>query len=102
MGNGGGEAPSGHSLGLQVVRVRTRRSFVLLASDATHYYENMETMRAYPVVDVAQLVEGIKTLQKLATSTNHVIPGHDPLVLAKYPAVPDLEGIVARLDAHPK
>jgi hypothetical protein len=103
VGNGGGEAPSGHSLGLQVVRVRTRRSFVLLASDATHYYENMETMRAYPVVvDVAQLVEGIKTLQKLATSTNHVIPGHDPLVLATYPAVPGLEGIVARLDAHPK
>jgi hypothetical protein len=63
----------------------------------------METMRAYSVVvDVAQMVEGFKTIQKLATSTNHVIPGHDPLVLAKYPAVPGLEGIVARLDAHPK
>jgi glyoxylase-like metal-dependent hydrolase (beta-lactamase superfamily II) len=93
----------GHSLGIQVVRVRTRRGFVLLASDATHYYENMKTMRAYPVVvDVAQMVEGFKTIQKLAPSTNHVIPGHDPLVLAKYPAVPGLEGIVARLDAHPK
>ena len=91
-----GEAPSGHSLGLQVVRGRTRRGFALLAADATHYYENMETMRAYPV-DVAQMVEGFKTIQKLATSTNHVIPGHDPLVLAKYPAVPGLEGIVARL-----
>jgi hypothetical protein len=63
----------------------------------------METMRAYSVVvDVAQMVEGFKTIQKLATSTNHVIPGHDPLVLATYPAVPGLEGIVARLDAHPK
>jgi hypothetical protein len=44
---GGGKAPSGHSLGLQVVRVRTRRGFVLLASDAMHYYENIDTMRAY-------------------------------------------------------
>ncbi len=52
------------------------------------------------------MVEGFNTIQKLATSTNHVIHGHDPLVLAKYPAVPvpgpGLEGIVARLDAHPK
>lgn len=93
----------GHSLGLQVVRVRTKRGFVLLASDATHYYENMETMRAYPVVvDVAQMVEGFKTIQRLATSVNHVIPGHDPLVLAKYPNVPGLEGIAARLDVDPR
>ena len=90
----------GHSLGLQVVRVRTRRGWVVLASDATHYYENMETMRAYPVVvNVAEMVEGFKTIQKLATSPRHVIPGHDPLVLSRYPAAkPGLEGIVARLD----
>ncbi len=92
----------GHSLGLQVVRVKTKRGFVVLASDATHYYENMETMRAYPVVvDVAQMVEGFKTIQKLATSKDHVIPGHDPLVLEKYPAVQGLKGIAARLDINP-
>jgi hypothetical protein len=34
--------------------------FVLLASNATHYDENMKTMRAYPVVDLAQMVEGIE------------------------------------------
>ncbi len=91
----------GHSLGLQVVRVRTRRGWVVLASDATHFYENMETMRAYPVVvNVAEMVEGFKTIQKLATSTAHVIPGHDPLVLQRYPAAkPGLEGITARVDA---
>jgi hypothetical protein len=42
-----GEAPSGQSLCLQVERIRTRRGFVLVASDAMHYYENIETMRAY-------------------------------------------------------
>jgi glyoxylase-like metal-dependent hydrolase (beta-lactamase superfamily II) len=90
----------GHSLGLQVVRVRTRRGWVVLASDATHFYANMETLRPYPVVvDVAQMLQGFTTIQRLASSPAHVIPGHDPLVLERYPAArPGLEGIAARLD----
>jgi glyoxylase-like metal-dependent hydrolase (beta-lactamase superfamily II) len=92
----------GHSLGLQVVRVRTRRGWVVLASDATHYYANFEQGRPYPiVVDVAEMLEGFRTLHKLAESPAHVIPGHDPLVLTRYPAArPGLEGVV-RLDADP-
>jgi glyoxylase-like metal-dependent hydrolase (beta-lactamase superfamily II) len=93
----------GHSLGLQVVRVKTKRGSVVLASDATHFYENMESMRPYPVVvNVAEMVEGFKTIQKLGTSVAHVIPGHDPLVLERYPAAAaGLEGIAARLDVDP-
>jgi len=38
----------------------------------------------------------------LAASRRHVIPGHDPLVLKRYPAPSRaLEGIVARLDVDP-
>ena len=93
----------GHSPGLQAVRVRTRRGWVVLASDATHFYANMEQGRPYPiVVNVAEMVEGFKTIQKLGTSTAHVIPGHDPLVLTRYPvARPGLEGIAVRLDVEP-
>ena len=85
---------------LRLVR-GSERGWVVLASDATHFYANMETMRPYPVVvNVAEMVEGFKTIQKLATSANHVIPGHDPLVLSRYPAAATgLEGIAARLDA---
>ena len=37
------------------------------------------------------------------TSPRHIVPGHDPLVLARYPAVkPGLEGWIARLDAEPR
>jgi hypothetical protein len=37
-----------------------------------------------------------------ASSRQHVIPGHDPLVLDRYPAPsPELQGIVARLDVAP-
>jgi hypothetical protein len=41
-------------------------------------------------------------LVALAQSEAHVIPGHDPLVMARYPAAsPELAGIVARLDVAP-
>jgi hypothetical protein len=34
---------------------------------------------------------------------HHIVPGHDPLVLTRYPAArPVLEGWVVRLDAEPK
>lgn len=92
----------GHSPGLQAVRVRTRRGWVVLASDATHFYANMETNRPYPVVvNVAEMIEGFQTIKKLGSSINHIIPGHDPLVLSKYPTpTKGLEGIVARLDVE--
>ena len=45
----------------------------------------------------------MRTLKRLASAPSNVIPGHDPLVLARYPAAASgLEGIVARLDADPK
>ena len=54
-------------------------------------------------VGVGEVLEGYDTLKKLATSPRHVVPGHDPLVLARYPAAkPGLEGWIARLDAEPK
>jgi glyoxylase-like metal-dependent hydrolase (beta-lactamase superfamily II) len=94
----------GHSLGLQVVRVRTRRGWVVLASDATHFYANFLQSRPFPVIaDVPATLEGFRRLRQLASSEEDVIPGHDPLVLARYPAsAPGLEGIAVRLDADPK
>jgi len=94
----------GHTMGLQVARVWTQRGWVVLASDASHFYANMEQGRPFPIVyNVAEMLEGHKTLQRLASSPNHVIPGHDPLVLKRYPAPrPELDGIVVRLDAEPR
>src|SRR5438105_15355801 len=37
----------GHTPGMQFVRVHTSRGWVVLASDVTHYYENMETGRPF-------------------------------------------------------
>ena len=90
----------GHTMGLQVVRVATRRGNVVLASDASHFYANMEQGRPFPIVfNVAEMVEGYARLHALADSPAHIIPGHDPLVLERYPAPSaGLQGIAARLD----
>jgi glyoxylase-like metal-dependent hydrolase (beta-lactamase superfamily II) len=93
----------GHTAGIQVVRVWTQRGWVVLASDATHFYANMEQDRPFPVIfNVGDAVEAFRTLRRLADSPRHIVPGHDPLVLTRYPAPrDDLKGIVARLDLEP-
>jgi glyoxylase-like metal-dependent hydrolase (beta-lactamase superfamily II) len=89
----------GHTMGMQSVRVATRRGWMVLASDASHFYANMEQTRPFPIVfSVADMVAGYERLRQLAASRAHVIPGHDPLVMQRYPAVKGLEGIVVRLD----
>ncbi len=93
----------GHTMGLQCVRVMTRRGFVVLASDAAHLYAHMEQGRAFPIVyNVADMLEGHKILRRLAASPAHIVPGHDPLVMQRYPAArPELQGVAVRLDADP-
>ncbi|GEO87105.1 N-acyl homoserine lactonase family protein [Ciceribacter naphthalenivorans] len=93
----------GHSAGLQAVRVMTKRGWVVLASDATHFYANMERGNPFPVLfDEAALVRGYSRLIELAPSLDHIVPGHDPAVMRAYPAAStELEGVVVRLDVAP-
>jgi len=93
----------GHTRGLQAVRVWTRRGWLVLASDAAHFYANMDEGRPFPIVqDVAAMLEGHRTLRALAGADDLVIPGHDPLVLARFPpASAELAGQAARLDGDP-
>jgi glyoxylase-like metal-dependent hydrolase (beta-lactamase superfamily II) len=94
----------GHTDGLQVVRVPTKRGWVVLASDAAHYYMNMNTPNPYPLVyNVGDMVSGYGTMRALAESDRHIVPGHDPIVMEEYPApFPEAEGVVIRLDVEPK
>jgi glyoxylase-like metal-dependent hydrolase (beta-lactamase superfamily II) len=90
----------GHSRGLQCVRVATANGPVVLASDASHFYENFEQGKVFPVtVDIADVLAGYQRIAALAGSPRRVVPGHDPLVLQRYPALNSAtEGIVHRLD----
>lgn len=93
----------GHTMGLQAVRVRTKRGWVVLASDASHFYENMTAAAPFPIVfDVDDMVRGWARLNELADSPDHIVPGHDPLVLSRYPMVSGAHrDIAVRLDAAP-
>lgn len=95
---------SGHSAGLQFVRVNTQRGAVVLASDVTHFYENLESERPFATAfHVGGMLEGFEKLRAAASSPAHIVPGHDPLVMRRYPAPePSLEGIVVRLDVPPR
>ena len=95
---------SGHAKGMQSVRVKTRRGYVMVASDATHFYMNFKEKKPFPIlVDMASMIESWGKLRRLGDSIDHVIPGHDPAVLDYYPAAdPKLEGIACRLDVAPK
>ncbi|MFA5489685.1 MAG: N-acyl homoserine lactonase family protein [Candidimonas sp.] len=94
----------GHTAGLQVVRVWTRRGWVVLASDATHLYGNIGRGIPFPIVHhVGEMLEGYRIVRSLADSEDHIIPGHDPLVMQRYPAPhPDLEGKIVQLDVAPE
>jgi len=92
----------GHTKGLQAVRVHTARGWVVLASDAAHYYANMTRRIPFPVViDVEQMLAGHARLLKCATTPDHFVPGHDPLVLARYPHVEGVPVPIACLHREP-
>lgn len=84
----------GHTRGLQIVRVSTARGWLVLASDAVHYYANVVKAMPFPgVVDVPALIEAGERALVLASHGDMVIPGHDPLVLDLFPAHPTVSGV---------
>lgn len=86
----------GHTRGLQIVRVYTDRGWVVLASDALHYYANYHRRDPFPaVVDLPQMLNGYLRIMELADTPEHVIPGHDPQVMDRYASADLPEGIVA-------
>jgi glyoxylase-like metal-dependent hydrolase (beta-lactamase superfamily II) len=91
----------GHTGGLQVVRVHTARGWVVLASDAAHYWANIRERNPFPVLaDVARALDGFDTLERLADGPDHIIPGHDPGVLTRFPPLRGNLDIV-RVDLSP-
>lgn len=93
----------GHSDGLQVVRVETARGPVCIASDAMHFYANAATGNPFPIIfDLGAMAAGWKTAKRLAGGDEtRVIPGHDPEVRRRFPAVPGTDGEVVALHLPP-
>ena len=53
-------------------------------------------------VELDDMIQAFRKVERLAASPDHIIPGHDPLVMQLYPAPkPALEGVIVRLDVMP-
>lgn len=93
-------AIGGHSRGLQSVRVRTKAGWLVLASDAAHFYENFIAEKPFPiVVDLQNMLDGFGILRRLASKPQMIVPGHDPLVRMYFPQ--DTAEHIIRLDHGP-
>ena len=90
----------GHTAGLQVVCWETARGTVVRASDAANLYANISRKVPFPIfVDEADYVRAAERVMALAGgSLDHLIPGHDPLVLACF----ESENDIARVDLPPR
>ncbi|MBE9372887.1 N-acyl homoserine lactonase family protein [Saccharopolyspora sp. HNM0983] len=88
----------GHTPGLQVVQVRTAAGDVVLAADASHFYENVEQEKPYGVVTyLPAMYDAFDALHRLSSRPELIVPGHDPQVLHRFPAVPGLDGLAVRI-----
>lgn len=92
----------GHCAGQEIVRVWTQCGWVVLASDALHYFEEFERGVPFSVAySVADMVAAHDRIRALADSDAHVVAAHDPLVMKRYPpARPGIDHIV-RVDVLP-
>jgi len=89
----------GHSPGLQIVEVQTKKGNIILASDATHFYKNINEERPFWVIaNLAEMYDAFDLIKTMADSPNLIIPGHDPLVMDLFPvAGAGLEGVAVRI-----
>jgi glyoxylase-like metal-dependent hydrolase (beta-lactamase superfamily II) len=89
----------GHTAGLQIVQVWTRKGWLVLGSDASHYYANYQQARPFPIVHhVGEMLDAYETMRALAASPDLVIPGHDPLVMERFQApFAEAQGAVVQL-----
>lgn len=93
----------GHSDGLQVVRVNTARGPLVLAADAFHFSQNRLRRSPFPIVlHVGEMLEGHRKCEELAAHDESLlVPGHDPDVLKRWPAIADDCPDIVRVDLQP-
>jgi glyoxylase-like metal-dependent hydrolase (beta-lactamase superfamily II) len=84
----------GHTAGLQIVSVQTKHGRAVVASDASHYYHNIEKNVPFMVIhDIPRMYQAFERIRALADKPELIIPGHDPLVQERLHRVAD--GIVS-------
>ncbi len=78
----------GHTAGLQIVSVETARGRVVLASDASHFYRNVERFQPVQLItNLPEMLAGFDTIRALAGGPELIVAGHDPAVAARFEQV---------------
>ena len=89
----------GHTPGQVIVEVQSPSESIVLASDAAHYYEEIELDRPYKLYDdIGKMYGALDALRELARRPNTtVVAGHDPRVTEMFHAVePNCFDLTAR------
>jgi glyoxylase-like metal-dependent hydrolase (beta-lactamase superfamily II) len=80
----------GHTAGLQIVTVQTARGTVVLTSDASHFYRNVETRQPVQIItSLPEMLAGFETIHALAGKEKLIVAGHDPQVAERFTRVED-------------
>lgn len=93
----------GHTPGQMAVVVEMPEGPVILASDAVHYYDELEQERPFAVLDsLADMYRGYERIREwLQRPGAVVIPGHDPDVMNRFAPVDASDpSFAVRIDAH--
>src|SRR2546422_125168 len=78
----------GHTAGLQIVTVETRRGTVVLTSDASHFYHTVETRQPVQIItSLPEMLTAFETIDTLAGSAKLIVAGHDPQVAERFKPV---------------
>ena len=78
----------GHTAGLQIVSVETARGRVVLTSDASHFYRNVERFQPVQIItSLPEMLTAFETIHELAGKEKLIVAGHDPQVAERFKEV---------------
>jgi glyoxylase-like metal-dependent hydrolase (beta-lactamase superfamily II) len=78
----------GHTAGLQIVSVQTARGTVVLTSDASHFYHNVETRQPVQIItNLPEMLTAFETIHELAGTEKLIVAGHDHPVSERFKEV---------------
>lgn len=84
----------GHTPGSMVLCVSTRRGEIVLASDAAHFWANMQQRAPFPILD--SFTDALSAFDRIHGLVEgdlaRIMPGHDPLQRSVFPALPGCKG----------
>jgi glyoxylase-like metal-dependent hydrolase (beta-lactamase superfamily II) len=89
----------GHCPGETIALVETEKGPLILASDAAHFYEQLEHgWPFFAFTDLDEMRNALNFISKLAEErAATVIPGHDNRTRQRFPAAPGLAGAIATI-----